>query len=293
MMICRFIYTYMRALFFISLKRRCHSPCCYYSRYKYIVVERCSYVRTFLFGSACLHFWLRVTERNVYVLYVLYLFFLSDQNLINFVKVMYAFMTTTTITTTPILRRREHHACCSSSSSRRVHFGVLASSSSSLSNNNNNYNLVGEIKTQRSECFSCKARISSSSNITLRLLPSSSRSKSARRDVSVAARWRFWRKTTKEEEDSPWWLMDEKAMKRFTDEGKEDVFRLRTTNLPGMSEDKMTPEGAAAGALLLGLAVWAFVIILKLLALVWGILYAGVKYSAIAAVLVLLGIAAL
>jgi hypothetical protein len=39
--------------------------------------------------------------------------------------------------------------------------------------------------------------------------------------------------------------------------------------------------------------VWAFVIILKLLALVWGILYAGVKYSAIAAVLVLLGIAAL
>ena len=87
--------------------------------------------------------------------------------------------------------------------------------------------------------------------------------------------------------------MDEKAMKRFTDEGKEDVFRLRTTNLPGMSEDKMTPEGAAAGALLLGLAVWAFVIVLKLLALVWGILYAGVKYSAIAAVLVLLGIAAL
>ena len=59
-------------------------------------------------------------------------------------------------------------------------------------------------------------------------------------------------------------------MKRFTDEGKEDVFRLRTTNLPGMSEDKMTPEGAAAGALLLGLAVWAFVIILKLLALVLG-----------------------
>ena len=87
--------------------------------------------------------------------------------------------------------------------------------------------------------------------------------------------------------------MDEKAMKRFTDEAKEDVFRLRTANLPVMSEDEMTPEGAAAGALLLGLAVWAFVIILKLLALVWGILYAGVKYSAIAAVLVLLGIAAL
>ena len=230
-------------------------------------------------------------------LVLLYLFFLSDQNLTNFVKVMHAFMTTLTTPSSPILRRREHHACCSSSSSRRVHFGALASSSSSssssLSNNNNNYNLVGEIKTQRSECFSCKARISSSSNITLRAVPFSSRSKSARRDVSVAARWRFWRKTTKEEEDSPWWLMDEKAMKRFTDEGKEDVFRLRTTNLPGMSEDKMTPEGAAAGALLLGLAVWAFVIILKLLALVWGILYAGVKYSAIAAVLVLLGIAAL
>ena len=278
---------YMRALFFICLKRRCHSSCCYYSRYKDIVVERCSYVRTFIFGSIRLHFWLRVTAR-------LCLFFLSDQNLINFVKVMHAFMTTTTTTTTtPILRRREHHTCCSSSSSRRVHFGALASSSSSLSNNNNNYNLVGEIKTQQSECFSFKARISSSSNITLRAVPSSSRSKSARRDVSVAARWRFWRKTTKEEEDSPWWLMDEKAMKRFTDEGKEDVFRLRTTNLPGMSEDKMTPEGAAAGALLLGLAVWAFVIILKLLALVWGILYAGVKYSAIAAVLVLLGIAAL
>ena len=87
--------------------------------------------------------------------------------------------------------------------------------------------------------------------------------------------------------------MDEKAMKRFTDEGKEDVFRLRTTNLPGMSDDKMTPEGAAAGALVLGFVVWAFVIIFKLLALVWGIMYAGVKYSAIAAVLVLLGIAAL
>ena len=85
MMIRRFIYTYMRALFFISLKRRCHSPCCYYSRYKDIVVERCSYVRTFLFGSACLHFWLRVTERNVYVQYFC-TSFSSDQNLTNFVK---------------------------------------------------------------------------------------------------------------------------------------------------------------------------------------------------------------
>ena len=82
-------------------------------------------------------------------------------------------------------------------------------------------------------------------------------------------------------------------MKRFTDEGKESVFRLRTTNLPGMSEDKMTPEGATAGALVLGLAVWSFVIVIKLLALAWGILYAGVKYAAIAAVLVLLGIASL
>ena len=290
---CRFIYTC--ALYFFICLRRCHSPCCYYSRYKDIVLERCSHVRTFIFGSIRLHFWLRVTRAPAYVLYVLYFCtsFSSYQNLINFVKVMHAFMTTSTTPSSPILRRREHHTCCSSSSSRRIHFGALASSSSSLSNNNNNYNLVGEFKTQRSECFSFKARISSSSNITLRAVPSSSRSKSARRDVSVAARWRFWRKTTKEEEDSPWWLMDEKAMKRFTDEGKEDVFRLRTTNLPGMSEDKMTPEGAAAGALLLGLAVWAFVIILKLLALVWGILYAGVKYSAIAAVLVLLGIAAL
>tara|TARA_B100000530_G_scaffold325200_1_gene262675 strand:+ start:306 stop:644 length:339 start_codon:yes stop_codon:yes gene_type:complete len=112
--------------------------------------------------------------------------------------------------------------------------------------------------------------------------------------VSVYARgWRFWRKKKKDDEDSPWWLMDEKAMKRFTDEGKESVFRLRTTNLPGMSEDKMTPEGAAAGALVLGLAVWSFVIVFKLLALAWGILYAGVKYAAIAAVLVLLGIASL
>ena len=85
-------------------------------------------------------------------------------------------------------------------------------------------------------------------------------------------------KKKKDDEDSPWWLMDEKAMKRFTDEGKEDVFRLRTTNLPGMSEDKMTPEGATAGALVLGLAVWSFVIVIKLLALAWGILCAGVKY---------------
>jgi len=82
-------------------------------------------------------------------------------------------------------------------------------------------------------------------------------------------------------------------MKQFTDEGKEDVFRLRTTNLPGMSNDKMTAEGAVAGALVCGLLVWFSVIIFKLLALVWGILIAGLKYSAIATVLVLLGIAAL
>ena len=103
----------------------------------------------------------------------------------------------------------------------------------------------------------------------------------------------LFKRKKKEDEDSPWWLMDEKAMKRFTDEGKEDVFRLRTTNLPGMSKDEMTPEGAATGALVLVLALWGFVIVIKLVALCWGILYAGLKYAAIAAILVLLGIASL
>lgn len=59
-MICRFIYTC--ALYFlyvyVDVIRRV------VSRYKDIVLERCSYVRTFIFGSIRLHFWLRVTARR-------------------------------------------------------------------------------------------------------------------------------------------------------------------------------------------------------------------------------------
>ena len=191
----------------------------------------------------------------------------------------------------PFLRAQHQR---SGEGSLRIASGVLASSSSSSSNRCGMFTTIrpqNGFSSLNEERVSFKAHASTSSK---RLRVHTATQKRVSRDVSVYARgWRFWRKKKKDDEDSPWWLMDEKAMKRFTDEGKESVFRLRTTNLPGMSEDKMTPEGAAAGALVLGLAVWSFVIVVKLLALAWGSLYAGVKYAAIAAVLVLLGIASL
>jgi len=88
--------------------------------------------------------------------------------------------------------------------------------------------------------------------------------------------------------EAAWFLDQFKYQQRY--KADTNVFSMPTSELPG--GDKLTPEGAAVGVLFGLLGVWFAVVGVKLISVTWALIFTTLKYSAIAGVLVLLGILA-
>ena len=88
--------------------------------------------------------------------------------------------------------------------------------------------------------------------------------------------------------EAAWFLDQFKYQQRY--KADTNVFSMPTSELPG--GDKLTPEGAAVGGLFGLLGVWFAVVGVKLISVTWALIFTTLKYSAIAGVLVLLGILA-
>lgn len=86
--------------------------------------------------------------------------------------------------------------------------------------------------------------------------------------------------------EAAWFLDQFKYQQRY--KAQTNVFTMPTKELPG--GDKLTPEGAAVGALFGALAVWGVSLVVKLLSVTWTLVIASLKYGAIAGVLVFLGV---
>ena len=138
----------------------------------------------------------------------------------------------------------------------------------------------------RALCARSVARVASSSTSSTSS-PSGRRagnfSRLAKR-VAVLARAR--RRKDVQMSEAAWFLDQFKYQQRY--KAQTNVFTMPTKELPG--GDKLTPEGAAVGALFGALAVWGVSLVVKLLSVTWTLVIASLKYGAIAGVLVFLGV---
>lgn len=88
--------------------------------------------------------------------------------------------------------------------------------------------------------------------------------------------------------EAAWFLDQFKYQQRY--KAQTNVFSMETRELPG--GDKLTPEGVAVGLLFGFLALWLGSVSIKLISVTWALIWTTLKYSAIAGVLLLLGILA-
>lgn len=126
------------------------------------------------------------------------------------------------------------------------------------------------------------ARVASSSSASTS--STSSRGVHVRPRVAVLARAK--KRKDVQMSEAAWFLDQFKYQQRY--KAQTNVFTMPTKELPG--GDKLTPEGAAVGALFGALAVWGVSLVLKLLSVTWTLVIASLKYGAIAGVLVFLGV---
>jgi hypothetical protein len=130
------------------------------------------------------------------------------------------------------------------------------------------------------------------SSRTARWTPSASRAGDrrpttpARRSVVAGAK----KKSKKDVQmsEAAWFLDQFKYQQRY--KAQTNVFSMETSELPG--GDKLTPEGVAVGLLFGFLALWLGSVSIKLISVTWALIWTTLKYSAIAGVLLLLGILA-
>ena len=88
--------------------------------------------------------------------------------------------------------------------------------------------------------------------------------------------------------EAAWFLDQFKYQQRY--KAETNVFSMRTNELPG--GEKLTPEGAAVGVLFGIGALWFGLVTIKVVSITWALIWTTIKYSAIAGVLVFLGILA-